>query len=267
MKILIPIDFSENAKVALRYAMLLFGDESPEVVLLNTWQVPHTGTGMLVSIDDLLRDESEKGMAEAVATLRDELHDSIKLSGRVHQGGVIDVIKTIMRTEDYDLIVMGTHGADDVKKKLLGSNTSNVIRGARIPVLAVPLDTELSTPALVSLATDFENIKEDQAMILRRIVRKFRTKFHAVNVQREAVTANGVPDTWQTPFNGDMPEMVQLVADDVVSGIDAYMKDNEVDLLAVIRHDYGFFEGIFHKSVSRSLSMYTNKPVLVIPEG
>ncbi|MCH2198549.1 MAG: universal stress protein [Flavobacteriales bacterium] len=28
-----------------------------------------------------------------------------------------------------------------------------------------------------------------------------------------------------------------------------------------------FFEGIFHKSVSRSLSMYTNKPVLVIPEG
>lgn len=267
MKILVPIDFSDNALVALKYSLLLFGDESPEIVLLNTWSVPHAGVGMLVSIEDLLKDESEKAMADQVKVLQAELHDSIAISGRVHQGGLIDVIRTIMRKEDFDMIVMGTHGADDVKKKLLGSNTSNVIRGARIPVLAVPLDTAMETPALVALATDFGDLRDDQAAILRRIVKKFRTKFHAVNVKHEAVHTDGTaPEQWNTPFNGDMPEVINIVAENVVEGIDGYMNERGVDLLAVVRHDYGFFEGMFHKSVSRSLSMYTHKPVLVIPD-
>ena len=60
--------------------------------------------------------------------------------------------------------------------------------------------------------------------------------------------------------------MVTIVSDDVAEGVDDYVNANGVDLLAVIRHEYGFFEGLFHRSVSRKLSMYVDCPMLVMPD-
>lgn len=266
MKILIPTDFSDNARVALNYALTLFGDEVPELVLLNTWQIPHTGVGMLVSIEDILKDEAERAMDDLVEEVRRNTHDAIKVRGVVYGGSLVDVVRSMQRTESFDLLVMGTRGADDVRKKVLGSNTAHVVRRSQVPVLVVPDDTELKAPKLVSLATDFQNLTQSQVEEVRDVVRKFKAKFEAVHVEKEPVYANGeAPKEWQTPFNGDFPSIVQVIDDDITHGIDRYIKENSTDLLAVVRQEHGFFEGLFHQSVSRRLTMYCEVPIMVLP--
>lgn len=267
MKILIPTDFSDNARVALNYALTLFGDDQPAVTLLNTWQVPHTGVGMLVSIEDLLKDESERAMKELMSDIDSQAQGDVQLEGVVRQGGLVEVIRSMMKKDHYDMIVMGTHGADDVKKKLLGSNTSNVVRTSRIPVLVVPLDADPSHPSKVALATDFTSMNTNQVEVLSGIIRKFNAEFEAVHVEREvALSKGGHVNDWSQPFNDLRPVFIKIVADDVAEGLDQYMEENRVDLLAVVRHDYGFFEGLLHKSVSRALCMYTDRPLLILPE-
>ncbi len=268
MKILIPTDFSDNARVAMNYALTLFGDREPSVYLLNTWKVPHTGVGMLVSIEDILRDESERAMADLVAEVKEKTGDAFGIEGIVKPGTLVEVIKSLQRTDHFDLIVMGTRGADDVSKKLLGSNTANVLSSADIPVLTVPLDAALEVPSFIALATDFTDLSAAQIEPLLDVVNKFNARFKAVHVEKEAVTETAVPGSnWSQTFEGEAPEVETIYADNVAKGLDQYIRDQHVDLLAIVHHDYGFFEGLFHKSVSRSLAMYNTCPLMVLPEA
>jgi hypothetical protein len=50
---LIPTDFSPNAQKAADYAVRLFSDVS-ELVLVHTYQIPHSGANVLISVQDLL---------------------------------------------------------------------------------------------------------------------------------------------------------------------------------------------------------------------
>lgn len=267
MRILIPTDFSDNARKALDYALTLFGDGEPEITLLNTWQIPHTGVGMLVSIEDILRDESERTMQELVDSLKSATHNNFPIKGIVRPGSLAEVIRGLLREEKYDYVVMGTLGADDVKKKLLGSNTANVVSSCQAPVLVVPVNVDLKTPSKVAIATDFKGLKDTQLKPLTALVDKFDAKFLAIHVDKEPVAVGDDESAaWLAPFNGVRPELVTIVSDDVAEGVDEYVNANAVDLLAVIRHEYGFFEGLFHRSVSRKLSMYVDCPMLVMPD-
>lgn len=267
MRILIPTDFSDNARQALNYALTLFGDHQPEVVLLNTWQIPHTGVGMLVSIEDILREEAERTMEELVAELKADTHANFPISGKVQPGALSDVVRSLLRSEPYDFVVMGTLGADDVKKKLMGSNTANVVRSSSVPVIIVPMGTEIKLPSKISIATDFKGLKDTQLTAFVELVKKFDAEFEAVHVETEAVMAGFEPPAgWKEAFGGIEPKMIHIVAEDVAEGIDGYVRNQGVSLLAVIRHDYGFFEGLFHRSVSRKLSMHVSCPMMIIPD-
>lgn len=267
MRILIPTDFSGNARKALDYALTLFGDAEPDVTLLNTWQIPHTGVGMLVSIEDILRDESERTMADLVEELKGSTRNSFPIRGLVRAGSLAEVIRGLLREEKFDYVVMGTLGADDVKKKLLGSNTANVVSSCPVPVLVVPVNVELKAPSKVAIATDFKAWKEAHLQPLTALVKKFNASFLAIHVDKEPVNVgDDEASAWLAPFHGTRPELVTIVSDNVAEGVDKYVSANGIDLLAVIRHDYGFFEGLFHRSVSRKLSMYVDCPMLVMPD-
>lgn len=266
MRVLVPIDFSDNARKALDYALTLFGDHTPEVVLLNTWQIPHTGVGMLVSIEDILREEAERTMEEWVADFSTATKNLFPISGKVQPGALPDVVRSILRTESFDYVVMGTHGADDVKKKLLGSNTANVVRSSTVPVLVVPLDVELTVPSKIALATDFKDATAELIAPVIRLAQKFNARLEVVHVEssKEAIQEEA-PQGWKLPFGNQEVHLVHVVNDSIVDGVDHYVNTNKVNLLAAIRHDYGFFEGLFHKSVSRKLSMVVDCPLLIIP--
>lgn len=267
MRILIPTDFSNNARQALNYALTLFGDQQPELVLLNTWQIPHTGVGMLVSIEDILREEAERTMEELVEELKAETKATFPINGKVQPGALSDVVRSLLRTEPYDFVVMGTLGADDVKKKLMGSNTANVVRSSSVPVIIVPMGTEVKVPTKIALATDFQELSETQLHGLTSLVRKFKATFEAVHVEPEAVMAdNEPPSAWKQAFGELDPKIISIVAEDVSEGVDSYVRNDGVSLLAVIRHDYGFFQGLFHRSVSRKLSMHVSCPMMIIPD-
>jgi nucleotide-binding universal stress UspA family protein len=265
MKILVPTDFSPNSRTALEYALCLFGNHNPEVVILNTWQIPHTGTGMLVSIEDLLRADAEKSMHELVAGLTISAQNISNLRGEVKEGALNDVIRTMNRKEQFDYVIMGTNGADDLHKKIIGSNTANAMRSTKVPLIIIPEGTVCKQPKRIALATDFQPLNGAATNHIGRFAQLTMASFEAVHVNEKVVSGSSKSDLG-FQLGGLSPEVVHVVSDNVSSGLDSYLNAGDIDLLIMVRRDYGLFERIFHKSVSRTLAMHTKTPLLVIPE-
>lgn len=264
MKILVPTDFSPNSRTALEYALCIFGNHNPEIVILNTWQIPHTGTGMLVSIEDLLREDAEKSMHELIAGLKISAQNITNLRGEVKEGSLNDVIRTLNRKEEFDYVVMGTNGADDLHKKVIGSNTANAMRSTKVPLLIIPEGIACKQPKRIALATDFQPLDVTATNHIGRFAQLTMATFEAVHVNEKVTSGSKTEFGFQ--FDGLSPEVVHIVSDSVSSGLDEYLNSENIDLLIMVRRDYGLFERIFHKSVSRTLAMHTKTPLLVVPE-
>ncbi|SDD91685.1 universal stress protein [Natrinema hispanicum] len=138
-KILVPMDDSEHAGHALEYAL----DNHPdaEVTVLHTVGVPSMMMGDAVSLtleDDLddaaaERAESVFERAREIAAERDREIETIVGIGHPARN-IID------RAEEYDTVVVGSHGEDwsrATRRFLVGNIAETVSKRSPVPVTIV----------------------------------------------------------------------------------------------------------------------------------
>ena len=138
MKILVPIDGSENALRALDKAIVFLRERGPfELHLLNVQ--PALGgdvSGFVGSaaVKDFHREEGEKALASARALLEKQ---KIPYKAHITVGPVGESIAGFAKKLGCDTIIMGTRGLGKIRGALLGSASTEVIRCADMPVTFV----------------------------------------------------------------------------------------------------------------------------------
>jgi nucleotide-binding universal stress UspA family protein len=139
-RILIATDFSEHARVALRYAAALAGAFESEIVLCHVLesaqllaQLPPTGEAYFPP--DLLQQEEAHSRAECERLAAES--GARKIRYTVRQGSPFVEIVAAAREEQADLLVVGTHGRGAIAHMLLGSVAERIVRKAPCPVLTV----------------------------------------------------------------------------------------------------------------------------------
>ena len=133
-KILIPTDFSENAMMAVDFAIDQLMNEDSELYLINVYQVPHGGNSGFFYLLDELQKQAKNGMEEfKIEVVNRHPEKSLKIDSEVAQGNFSDQCNAIAKKIDADCIVMGTKGASGVKEVLIGSN----LAGAGFQILPV----------------------------------------------------------------------------------------------------------------------------------
>src|SRR5688572_11616992 len=139
-KILVPVDFSTHSHRALDFACELSLRFSAPMVILHAYAVPvyPLPEGYLLA--------SAEAAAEMVAKIQDGMTETKRLAQErgiatvdtvVVEGSAFTEIIRTARTENVDLIVMGTHGRTGLKHVLLGSVAEKVVRKAPCAVLTV----------------------------------------------------------------------------------------------------------------------------------
>lgn len=138
LKVLVPIDGSENSLRALRYAIAFLREPgSFELHLLNV-QPPLAGDVTTfvgsATVKDFHREEGEKVLKPALAVL-----DRERVPGKPHitVGPAGEAIAGFAKKLGCDMIIMGTRGLGGIKGALLGSVSTEVIRHAEMPVTLV----------------------------------------------------------------------------------------------------------------------------------
>ena len=135
-RILVPIDFSKNARQALRFAVPLAAQFGARITLLHIIEpvVYPTDMGIVVTNEKIAVNASRRHLAELGQKLVPE-----KLRGKmiVRGGRPYFEIVEFARKMKADLMVLTTHGYTGIKRVLLGGTAERIVRHAECPVLTV----------------------------------------------------------------------------------------------------------------------------------
>jgi nucleotide-binding universal stress UspA family protein len=136
-RVLVPVDFSERSKGAVRYASALQGFFGGHVTLLHVLPPPQYDFGALevagTILEEQLRVREEQVHKDLAGFLVEELDPG--LTDRiVVDGDPATVIVAQAHEMNAGLIVMPTHGYGPFRRFILGSVTAKVLHDADCPV-------------------------------------------------------------------------------------------------------------------------------------
>jgi nucleotide-binding universal stress UspA family protein len=135
--ILVPVDFELSSKRALEVAIDLALKFDAKLTLFHAWDTPAYAYANFYVSGDLwsaLEEAAKKQLGETLAEVRKRAPhaDSVLVCGPAG----FEILKAIER-ENPDLVVIGTHGREDLSRILLGSVAEKVVRGSSVPVLTI----------------------------------------------------------------------------------------------------------------------------------
>lgn len=139
-KILIPIDFSETALVAVEHAAYIAQTFKAELLLLHVverhWEQfniiqPEMAVPNPSEITQIIERKLEQVAAEVFKKY------GVKSTAITSDGRIFSEIVSVSQEHNIDLIVMGTHGTKGFVEFFIGSNTYKVVTQSDCPVLSV----------------------------------------------------------------------------------------------------------------------------------
>ena len=137
-RILVPIDFSECATKALRYAVPMAAQHGATLVLLYVLPTPPDGfRDAAIDFESAVAGMCAGAKNALVNLAKTEIGDRVGSEVAVRNGSPRVEITDFARGLPADLIVISTHGYTGIKHFLLGSVAEHVIRHAPCPVLIV----------------------------------------------------------------------------------------------------------------------------------
>ena len=137
--ILVPTDFSDDARMALREAARWAAHFQARLTLLHVLApavIPVSVTEV-AAVYEVMPGLQERIQEELTRWIEAEVPETVSSDVRIEEGPVDLTILEQARQEQADLIVMATHGRSGVARWLLGSVTERVLRQAPCPVLTL----------------------------------------------------------------------------------------------------------------------------------
>lgn len=269
-QILVPVDFSETALNAARYALKFARKVGGRLMLLHAFTAPPMNP-QLGSVE-----VTALGMRDMIArnlqTLANALHkeDSmIKVDTEVVEGTLSDAVRAYSSLHEVFMIVMGITGAGKIKQTFIGSNTLDVAKHAGAPVLIVPENAVYADITDIGLATDFRKIAETvPEKNIRSVLDATGARLHVLHVDDAQSRSNA-----DTPFQSGLVEtMFQQYAPryhfienhDISEALDHYAGKLHIEMLMVVPKRHHLIDRLFSASQTKKLVFHSHIPVLVL---
>ena len=273
-KVLIPIDFSDCAINALKYAISFSKSTESRLVLLYAYHIPIPAAEAGLTIDANLADEFIEEGKDKMENLYEQFPDLKELSEpyEIKMSFASDAIVSTAREVEADLIIMGTHGATNAFDEMVGSNTLHVIKKCEIPVLAVPVSNERDQIKDILFSYDYHSIKTKQVIQpLIDFSLAFGAKLHIMHITDKLdklhTGAVGEARLLEQYLKGIPHTYHMIEGEHVESSILEYIDSNDIDIIAVMPRKHSLFERLFQSSVTKQLVHHTKIPLFAFPEG
>ena len=270
--ILFPTDFSKNASHASLYAAMLAKLYDSNLVLLHVHHIPMVPqSNHSFEVRNAIS-LNEKGAKEDLEVFTKQFINETNLTSeritqRVEYGFPAETIIEIAKTIKADMIVMGTQGASDMMDKWLGTHAQEVIKTAGCPVFTIPKKASIEYPQRIMYAADF---KDDEIMALEKLL--FMAKPLGASCKVVHIHENFEPNIGhiveetikelEEKFKNEDITIQQFNREDIIEGLEGYIKSYKPDILAMAIQEKSFLSNIFDTSVTRHFIQEGKLPML-----
>jgi nucleotide-binding universal stress UspA family protein len=268
-RILIPTDFSEGAQWASDYALQIAAKTRAEILYLHVLITP-------IDWRDLPKDKESlyPETQSAIAHAKDKLQ---KLEQEAQKQGVNaksrlafnlnrENIVERANSGEYDLVVIGSHGASGFKKFAVGSNALSLIRNAEIPVIIIKNKAEKPLPENVTFASTFESSQKPHFNQLLKFSKELGASLDLLHINTPYRFFETIEmDSIMFDFVEDLSSGItihSINARNEIKGVEDFVETNETDMIALVTRGKSVFAQLFVPSVTEDLVAKLEIPVL-----
>lgn len=269
--ILVPIDFSDEAKYACKAAASIAKKTNSEIILLHMLDLPTGSNDPMVSgnlsggaqtifymkiIHKKMKEFKDLSFFEGL-----KITESV-IFKKAFQGVIEESSKN-----DVGLIVMGSQGATGLKEMLVGSNTEKVVRQSDIPVLVIKQNIENFDIKNILFASDFGKDSKNNFNKVIDFAALFDAKIHFIYVN----TIHNFESTKDSKLrlkrfisSFKLDNYTTTIYNDISieEGILNYGKEINVDVIAINTSGRSGLSQLFNESISKELANHALRPVV-----
>lgn len=267
-KILCPTDFSDAAQNGIAYAAKLAKVINGELTLFHVKSLMEFGPADRVKDEATVSLQLEAQSEEISKTFHIPCDALVESTMRQLSSVIHDI------SDQYDLIVMGSNGPDNVYQFLTGSNAYNAAVKSKSPVLIVPEQYVYSE--IRSIVYSFNYLKERRLPLeeLLKFASALKCEITVLQIMEEAQSKGADEDLRelqmiiQNLYSGDVPLKYEtLRSADIALSANSYISKVQPDVHAVCSLHMNALQRMFHKSVIKNIAATTDIPLFVFHES
>lgn len=274
-KILIPTDFSETAMNAIRYAVELFKYEKSEFLLINAFaddvyeNTMEMDREFFEEYKDKLEAATERSLQKVIAemlTISPNPKHTYKPVASF--GSLVDEVNDLVDKHNADIVVMGTKGKTNREDVTFGSQTLQVIKYVKCPVLAVPVSFHGYPLQNILFPSDYMlPFKRRELKLVSTLVSRFVTRVHFLHISEAKQLSHRQKDNRAFAtcyFEENRVSHIKVPGEDITQGINKTLEDTSIDMLVMVNQRHSYLENILYRSTIEKVGLEIKIPFLVL---
>lgn len=272
--ILLPTDFSENSKNAIRFAMRFFEGETCTFHILNS-QKPSgyitadvlygaPGTSIYEGILNDNKMELEK-MVRFCESISEK--ENFTFVPKIDFDNIVDAVNQAVALYNIELIIMGSNGATGAAEVIFGSNTLKIIRKVDCPIIVVPEGYVFEKIHSVLLSVNYQYDVTGEALeVLLKIVRKHKATLKILEIEEDKIEIVPQKNLFKELFKNIAIERYCIKNLPYPMAINAFEQLIPIQLHAMVVERKSFLDRFIFGSDTSKISYGSLVPLLVLHE-
>lgn len=276
--VLIPTDFSENSRNAIRYALEYFAEVPTSFFFLHvsTNYQPFNNAEV----------ENPAGRENALMDLNNPLkfllneikvykESSTNLQHRFtaleENSLLVEAIRRHILEQEIDIIFMGTKGDSRSNNDEIGSNTYDVITKVKCPIMVIPEEARFNGIRNIAFVTDYNSIYRNRVInTLSQALNLHKSPLRVLHIRPQ----NNKLNVAQTDNKGFLHYFFKdtrhsfhfLENKNIESGIQEFVDTWEISVVALVAKNLNFIQRLMLRPSTGGFNYHTQIPFLVLHE-
>ncbi len=283
--ILVLTDFTDRAGHAADFAFRMAEDLNANLLLYNCFTVPQAYVvegGAFQNYEDdyaAFERKSNARLESEKSRLKNKMHRSgneniPEITYENELGSLADNLPKIQGRKHLWMIVMGDKSKESFFNHLVyGSETSQILKHARCPVMMVPEASHYHFFKKIALAaTSFTGVDLKALDFLAEFAKPYKSEIIITHVspskssKEESEKQLNDFRVTQSRINYEKISFHVIREDDVAGGLMKFSKLFDIGIVALVNRKHAPFEQMFHESNIKKMMEFHKIPVLVFPQ-
>jgi nucleotide-binding universal stress UspA family protein len=269
--LIVPVNFSECAACAARYAADLAKAIDGELHLINVVEYTYTSPDLVMAEDvyGVMLDSANIFIKEMQTDLEKYTDNKVPIHTSVTVGNVFAQVEQLCQSIHPYAIVLGSSGP--TFEKFIAGSPIGALLHLPYPVLVVHEHETFHSFKHIVLACDPSDLGSGlphSLSLIEELHKSFDAQIDVVTVGDDRTTTNEEfylqSKTWQDHLRQLQPRLHLIHGRNIEEGLFHFLADNPADLVVVFPKKHSFLE--FHTRQSKKIAKHSSVPVMSLHE-
>lgn len=267
-KIIVPIDFSENAMSGLRLAIIYANTFNADIQMVF---VQAKSPGKFAISQQQERKIADENFDGIIKEYQKELKKGQKLDYIVKKGKIYEEVAEQAEAFNDTVIITSTHGETGFNELFMGSNTYRIIQATVRSVISISSCNYQSGPKKIVMPIDITSETREKVPMVAQIAQAFDAEVHILKVTTS--TSEGIHNKLKMysrqvakyfDERGIKYEKSLIVGDNITSVTVEYAKTVEANLIAIMTEQTWALSNLILGSYAHQMLNSSPIPVLSV---